>query len=139
MCTTSPTFCSLDEHLLHSLSLTPLHDSPLSTTYNSPPLAGKDVAEFDVVEVELWRMGPPPRRDEDDSGGPSVLDGNLEDKMVLQVGKVLSLCWLVRCADTCYVQLAGRQMHSEALREAPDDDDENDASTTPGATKRVVY
>ncbi|XP_033754671.1 MTOR-associated protein MEAK7-like [Pecten maximus] len=65
---------------------------PRCTTYASPQLSG--TAEFEVVALEVWEVGPEPKVDSDDEedGGEekkkSVLDGNAEARAMLSlIGK----------------------------------------------------
>ncbi len=92
---------------------------PLSTTFSNPSLSKKQ--DFTVAEMEVWRVGPIPRSDSDDEDSDnehakSILDGNREEKALLE--------------------LAGITMKSEGVRE-PFEEVVIDEKT--GKAKRPVY
>lgn len=75
--------------------------SETCTTFKNYKQLSKNKA-FNVRNIEVWGVGEEPKTDEDDGPQRSILDKNLEDKVILD--------------------LAGRQMHSEGLRD-PDLED----------------
>jgi len=74
--------------------------APSCTTFNSRLMSGKK--RFQVDTLEVWAVGPVPRKPEDDEEGrPSILDADPEGAAMLE---------MIR---------GGQGMHSDGLRETP--------------------
>ncbi|XP_026865460.2 MTOR-associated protein MEAK7 [Electrophorus electricus] len=73
---------------------------PRCTTYGSPQLSGDEVFTLDTVEV--WGIGLPPKEQEQDENKKSILDVDPEAQILLE--------------------MAGKSMHSQGLREPEDQD-----------------
>lgn len=84
--------------------------APSCTTFDSRQLSGKKRFEIDTVEV--WGIGAEPRKDDDDSERPSILDADPEGAAMLEMVK--------------------GGMHSDGLRETPTSDIPAEKSLPPG-------
>ncbi|KAK1785044.1 hypothetical protein P4O66_018471, partial [Electrophorus voltai] len=73
---------------------------PRCTTYGSPQLSGDE--DFTLDTVEVWGIGLPPKEQEQDENKKSILDVDPEAQILLE--------------------MAGKSMHSQGLREPEDED-----------------